>query len=359
MNVGIFGLWGINRGHVFVNKNTVDTLLKYKHDVFIYQIRPDKIEKDFEKYNELVHITKGFDNSLSVPEKLFKKWVLEHNLDMVFFNEYNQWSDDGQNLVKTTVDMNVKAYGYLMWERFNDVTPEVYKDYTRLLCPTKSLYRLMRQYKIRNKTYIPYSLDLTEYEFGFQKKPEFTFIHIGGMLGAYHRKNTNAVIEAFKRVNEKHPETRLIVTCQKQVEFPIVENVTYITEDLSREKLMVLLASCHISVLPSKWEGIGLPLLESMALGVPVITVNSPPMNELVIDNKTGLLAGVEKYTEYPDITVMGAEVDINDLANKMITLASNTMIYDILSMNAKKHMKDNFDLEVNEKELMRLIENE
>ena len=43
-------------------------------------------------------------------------------------------------------------------------------------------------------------------------------------------------------------------------------------------------------VAPSRWEGLGLHLYEATALGMPIITNDNPPMNEVVRDGENGLL---------------------------------------------------------------------
>ena len=48
--------------------------------------------------------------------------------------------------------------------------------------------------------------------------------------------------------------------------------------------------SADVCVAPSRWEGLGLHLYESMALGLPVITNDAPPMNEVIRDGENGLL---------------------------------------------------------------------
>ena len=35
-----------------------------------------------------------------------------------------------------------------------------------------------------------------------------------------------------------------------------------------------------VCIQPSRWEGLGLPLLECQAAGMPMITIDAPPMNE-------------------------------------------------------------------------------
>ena len=46
----------------------------------------------------------------------------------------------------------------------------------------------------------------------------------------------------------------------------------------------------------SRWEGLGLPLYEALAFGMPVITNDVPPMNEPIVHDRNGLLV-----RSYPD----------------------------------------------------------
>jgi len=61
-------------------------------------------------------------------------------------------------------------------------------------------------------------------------------------------------------------------------------------EDLPADEHLRLFASADVCVAPSRWEGLGLHLYEAMALGLPVITNDNPPMNEVIRDGENGLL---------------------------------------------------------------------
>ena len=62
-------------------------------------------------------------------------------------------------------------------------------------------------------------------------------------------------------------------------------------------------------VMPSWWEAMGISVLESMAMGVPVIVSNVPALNEIIFDRHNGLLFKSNDYV---------------DLAEKVSTLAEN-----------------------------------
>ena len=66
--------------------------------------------------------------------------------------------------------------------------------------------------------------------------------------------------------------------------------VRVVLEDLPMDEHMGLFASADVCLAPSRWEGLGLHLYEAMALGLPVITNDAPPMNEVIADRDNGLL---------------------------------------------------------------------
>ena len=49
---------------------------------------------------------------------------------------------------------------------------------------------------------------------------------------------------------------------------------------------------CDVCLAPSRWEGLGLPLYEATAFGMPIITNDKPPMSEMVHDGRSGILVG-------------------------------------------------------------------
>jgi glycosyltransferase involved in cell wall biosynthesis len=66
------------------------------------------------------------------------------------------------------------------------------------------------------------------------------------------------------------------------------ERQVIILSDVSDDELPVLYRHCQFFVYPSIAEGFGMPPLEAMASGVPVISSNTTAMSEIVSDS--GLL---------------------------------------------------------------------
>jgi len=251
--------------------------------------------------------------------------------------------------------MGKKAYGHLVAERFK---PEQTKLYDRILCPTLSFVRFMRQNKIRHFTHIPFSIDLNEFPKKEKKKNEkFTFLHLGGFGGVHGRKNTNAVIEAFEMMNNNN--IRLVITSQKpmadkngkelepgQTISGNNKNIILVNKDLSRKEVQNLLYKSDCLVMPTKWETIGLPILEALACNTPVITNDVPPMNEFVRDCMNGYLCKCT-MSQYPSISILGADPDIDSLRNCM-TRMLHEETYNILKNNSREIIERIYDLEKN-----------
>jgi len=62
------------------------------------------------------------------------------------------------------------------------------------------------------------------------------------------------------------------------------------TKLISYNDMPCVYAASDLVVMPSYYEGLGLAILESMAMGIPVVATNVCGINEIVINNKNGLL---------------------------------------------------------------------
>ncbi|MDX1279327.1 glycosyltransferase family 4 protein, partial [Oceanihabitans sediminis] len=336
--------WGWGRGQAYVTLMYAK-MLEDEYEVFVLKQGTNPIADEFEEVNAIITEYPKYN----VEKKVFKEWIRENDLDAVVFNEYNQWTIDEQNLVKVAKEMGVKVYGYLVTEKFK---PGQEKDYDRIWAPTMSFVRNMRKNKVRKFTYIPYSIDLNEFEVKDVKNTKFTFFHQGGWGGVHSRKNTRQVIEAFKALDK--PDTRLVITSQISIDMELPENIIILNKEHTRKEMIDYFKSADAFVQPSKWETIGIPILEAMASGLPVITCDIPPMNEFVRPGINGYLAnGTMK--DYPGISIQGMDVDILDLKAKMETMLNPT-IYSMLTKNSRAVVEKIYDLEKNKKYLLEFL---
>jgi glycosyltransferase involved in cell wall biosynthesis len=89
--------------------------------------------------------------------------------------------------------------------------------------------------------------------------------------------------------------------------------------------MLDLVRRSDVAVYPSRAEGFGLPLLESLTLGVPVVTTDAPPMNELVRDGENGRLVGGRFEGRHRHVPLF--EVDREALGEAMEALSDPGMV--------------------------------
>ena len=73
-----------------------------------------------------------------------------------------------------------------------------------------------------------------------------------------------------------------------------IENLIYFYSGLSTEQIVGLYARATCAVVPSVYEGFGLPAGEAMACGVPTITTNGGALPEVVGDS--GIIVPTKDY---------------------------------------------------------------
>lgn len=334
--MGFVSYWGRGCGLAYTTL-CYCKMLKDDYNIYILKQGLNSISEDFKTVD--VNITE-YPSYIINPE-VFKLWVTENKLDAVVFDEYKQWTDESDNLVKLAKELGVKTYGILVDERFK---PEQTKDYDRILVRTRTGERLMRKNKVRHFTYIPQSIDLNEFpKKESVKNDKFTFLHTGGHLGVKNRKGTELVLEAFKKLNRD--DCKLIITAQNYFnDKDLPKNVTVINKELTRKELIELYNSCDTTVFPSRWETIGIGIIESLAANKPVITTDYSPMNEFIQHGKNGFLIKAEE-TYDSEISVPVMECDINSIKINMENIL-NEFIYESMKTKCRKTIEDNYDTE-------------
>lgn len=104
------------------------------------------------------------------------------------------------------------------------------------------------------------------------------------------RKNYVRLIEAFSKVKKTHPELELVIAGKKGWLYEEilaapktfgVENSVKFLDFVRDEDLPALYQSARCFVLPSLYEGFGLPVLEAMAYGTPIVVSNVSSLPEV------------------------------------------------------------------------------
>ena len=96
------------------------------------------------------------------------------------------------------------------------------------------------------------------------------------------RKNIQKLLDVFTKMSKNNPQLRMVLTGKYGwgPGLRSTENVIW-TDYVPDEDLAPLYAGSRVFVYPSLYEGFGLPILEAMACGTPVVTSNNSSMAEI------------------------------------------------------------------------------
>jgi glycosyltransferase involved in cell wall biosynthesis len=207
--------------------------------------------------------------------------VTFHDLTMLLWPQMHTW---GRRLI-------MPVYIRLAWRAADEiifVSAATRSDAEKLLPPVEGRLRTVVPLGISAETFSLVSEDdsgdrLTSLQV---KKPYLLFI---GTIEP--RKNLVRVIQAFEGLASQFPKHTLVLVGKLGWDFePVLkavassayrERIRYIGYIADEDK-RALLAGSSVLVYPSLYEGFGLPVLEAMAAGVPVVTSNVSSLPEVV-----------------------------------------------------------------------------
>jgi glycosyltransferase involved in cell wall biosynthesis len=104
------------------------------------------------------------------------------------------------------------------------------------------------------------------------------------------RKGVPLLIRAFREIAQDHPEITLVIAGRKgwmydeifrSIETPDISKRVRLMGYMSESDLIHLINGARVFVYPSLYEGFGLPVLEAMQCGVPVITSDISSLPEV------------------------------------------------------------------------------
>jgi glycosyltransferase involved in cell wall biosynthesis len=150
------------------------------------------------------------------------------------------------------------------------------------------------------------------------------------IANTYPHKNVHSLVESFGRIQEKIPH-QLVLIGKPRLGEPDVQKALHKVPDPSRiqrlsrveyEDLFALYQGADLFVFPSLYEGFGLPVLEAMMSGVPVLTTKCGSIPEV----------GGDKVCYFDHTSSV-------DLARQMVQIVSWKDDYrKVRGMEAQKH---------------------
>ncbi len=273
-------------------------------------------------------VTEG--SAYDIPADEYERWVAENGIEAVFCDQNYQFAE-----LERLRERGVRTVGRFVWEHF----AAEHVDGARAAFDVVFSFTRAEQSRYAEmgieSPYVQWGChpELLAVAEAADHRPQttdrpVTFVFPGGFLG--HRKPIEPVLEAFEATEDER--LRLLVTAQverKQVR-PVAEaagrdpRIELRLADLPTAEHLRELAACDVCLAPARWEGLGLPLYEAIAFGMPAITNDAPPMNEAIHDGVNGLLVDSRpKGTAKSGIPAL--DPDVGDLRVAIERLADDS----------------------------------
>ena len=205
------------------------------------------------------------------------------------------------------------------------------------------------------------------------KQEPFTFLTIANAFSDLKRKNSIAVIKAFKRAfNRDDTDVRLIVkltnTDTDLIEFKKVQaliddyhNIQLINEHLTPQKISLLYQNSDVYVSLHRSEGFGLTISDAYSFGLPVIATGYSGNLDILLNNKNSLLVDYdliqvgEERLRYQSDDIW-AEPNIENAKEKMIQVREEFNKCFDEALEVREKLRENFNLnKIGEKMLCRI----
>ncbi len=163
---------------------------------------------------------------------------------------------------------------------------------------------------------------------------------IGTVANLFPRKGLGYLVQAMEGLVKAFPHIVLVIVGTGDEEYErqlhVQINQLQLTEHVLfagfQEHPELFIARFDVFVLPSVLEGLGIVLLEAMALGKPVVASKVGGIPEVVDHQKTGLLVRA---------------ADVEDLRKSLSTLCENPETRKQMGVEAKKRIAEQFSLTV------------
>jgi glycosyltransferase involved in cell wall biosynthesis len=189
-----------------------------------------------------------------------------------------------------------------------------------MLCPARCTAELLEQWKSRfgfrwQVACLPWPVDTDRFRFRRRHVcRRFVFVNGAGGAPAFEADNSSIVfcrkgLDVLLAAARLAPEIPIIVyTCVRE---PAVPPNVQLRPPPAHNSL--LYCDGDVCVQPSHWEGLGLPLLECQAAGMPLITTDFPPMRE---HRPWALIPATEEAAYLtPQLCIGAARIQPEDLA--------------------------------------------
>ncbi len=284
--------WGAARDF---NGGVQDTLDGVALSTFINSLKPDVIH--------LSHVFEGFGERVALPaaNKRAPGQLLTATLydliPLLFKDHYFQnedfrrwyfarlaWLRKADHLLAISESSRMDAINLLGIEpsRITTIHGGIAEHFSPAVDHKENKRALAARYKLRNK-----------------------FVLYTG--GDDHRKNIRGAVEGYAAIPaELRKDCQLVIVCAMEehrktmyLSFAkaagLAQEDVLITGFVAETDLVAFYRACDVFIFPSLYEGLGLPVLEAMACGAPVLGADNSSVREIIVRSDAMFDAGLSK----------------------------------------------------------------
>ncbi|MBW3632288.1 MAG: glycosyltransferase family 4 protein [Chloroflexi bacterium] len=167
------------------------------------------------------------------------------------------------------------------------------------------------------------------------------------------RKNLRRLISAFERFSPRHPHLRLVLmggkgwrtrTIDEALGVSPVRNRIVTTGYVTDDERQALLQHCAVFAYVSLYEGYGLPIVEAMAAGAPVVTSNASSMPEaaggaaVLVDPRrvAAIVAGLQEAWQNRDQLIEAGRRRVSVLTWGRVAHETGTVYDEVVARNGR-----------------------
>jgi glycosyltransferase involved in cell wall biosynthesis len=180
--------------------------------------------------------------------------------------------------------LKMRLYRFLMWS--------AHRKSDRIIVPSRNVARELAKFQPFTTHKIAVTYEASEKQLEAKaERPEGVggdfMLYVGT---AFPHKNLRLLISAFDIIHESRPDMHLVLTGKKEIHYeeleswaqdhPSAKNIIF-TGFVSDTSLKWLYLNCKAYVFASLSEGFGLPPLEAMTYGAPVVASNASCIPEI------------------------------------------------------------------------------
>ena len=258
----------------------------------------------------------------------------------------------------------IKTYAIPNVECIRDFELTQFNIFEKVLTNNQMTYNILKNKGLSNiqflgfKYDIPSSINIEPINLNKQIKDTIEILHLSGLNGLF-RKRTDKIVNIFEKIySTTNIKFKLNIVIQgnfdiKKIDILNKPFINVIQDHLSYGEILNLYNNNHLSIQLSKHEGLGLGFFESCFMNTPVITLNAPPHNEIIQNNKNGFLLSCkvekDKKPENPYTIIGQTQFDEDIILNELKEILSNKnklneIIKDTKSYSEKTHKINYFN---------------